>query len=277
MQGKVCIVTGANSGIGKETARQLAAEGATVVMVCREQATGSAALDDIAKSTGSQSLQLYLADLSSQAEVRRLASEIARDHAQIHALVNNAGVMMHDFTRTVDGCEMTFAVNYLAPFLLTNLLLGAIVAGKGRVVNLMGNSGPLNFDDLMGEKHYDMMTSYPQSKTANRLFTVELAKRLAGTGATANGADPGFVATNLGRDTRGSFKEFLDSARPTMRTAEKAAEMPVHVASSPQLEGVTSRIFADSKDTKGKPASKGGQDEAQAQRLWDVSAKLTGL
>jgi NAD(P)-dependent dehydrogenase (short-subunit alcohol dehydrogenase family) len=277
MQGKICIVTGANSGIGIETTRQLAAKGATVVMVCREQSTGQAALDEVARSTGSRSLELRIADLSSQGAVRVLAAEIARDHAQVHVLINNAGVMRHEFTRTVDGYEMTFAVNHLAPFLLTNLLLDAIKAGKGRVVNLMGNSGPLNFDDLMGEKHYDMMTSYPQSKTANRLFTVELAKRLAGTGAATNGADPGFVATNLGRDARGSFKTFLDSARPTMRTAQKAAEIPVHVASSPQLEGISGRTFADSKDTKGRAASQGAADEAQAARLWDVSAKLTGL
>jgi NAD(P)-dependent dehydrogenase (short-subunit alcohol dehydrogenase family) len=277
MRGKICMVTGANSGIGRETARQLAALGATVVMVCREQATGQEALNDIRKTTKSDSLELMTADLSSQAAIRQLADEFTRQHDQLHVLINNAGVMRTNYTETVDGYEMTFAVNHLAPFLLTHLLLDALKAGApSRVVAIMGNSGPINFDDLMGKKHYDSMKAYQQSKTANRLFAAELAKRLDGTGVTSNGADPGFVRTNLGRDAQGSFKAFLLAARPTMRSPESAAEVPVYVGSSPELDGVTGKLFADKKG-RGTPASQGGSDDTNARRLWQVSAELTGI
>ena len=210
MHGKIVMVTGASSGIGKATAKQLAAMGATVILVARDPAQGQVVLDEITKA--GQSAELRLVDLAAQASIRQFAADFLRDHTRLDVLINNAGVMRNDFTKTVDGYEMTFAVNQLAPFLLTHLLLDTLKASApARIVNLMGNSAPINFDDLMGEKHYDMMKAYPQSKSANRLFTVELAKRLAGTGVTANGADPGFVRTNLGRDARGSFKAFLDS------------------------------------------------------------------
>lgn len=278
MAEQIALVTGASSGIGKATATELARRGLRVVIVARSQETGQAALADIRRDSSSAALELLTADLSAQADVRRLAADYLRAHDRLNVLINNAGVMRSDFTRTVDGYEMTFAVNQLAPFLLTNLLLDALKAGApARVINLMGASGPVNFDDLMGEQHYDMNKAYQQSKTANRLFTVALAKRLAGSGVTANGADPGFVRTELGRDARGSMKAFLLAARPTMRSPEQGAESSVHAATAPELAGVTGRLFADNRDLHGKPAAASAADEAQAERLWDVCARLTGL
>ncbi|MEO8392088.1 MAG: SDR family oxidoreductase, partial [Chloroflexota bacterium] len=272
MKDKIVMVTGASSGIGKATAQKLAAMGATVILVARDPAQGQAALDEITKA--GHSAELRLVDLSSQAAIRQFAADFVRDHKQLDVLINNAGVMRNDFTRTVDGYEMTFAVNQLAPFLLTHLLLDTLKASApARVINLMGNSSPINFDDLMGERKYDMMTAYPQSKTANRLFTVELAKRLGGTNVTVNGADPGFVRTNLGRDARGSFKAFLDSGAG-MRTPDQGAEASVYAASAPELDGVTGKVF-DGKHQR--PASQGAKDEADAKRLWDICAKLTEI
>ncbi len=278
MAEKIALVTGASSGIGKATATALARTGMRVVIVSRDRQSGETALDEIKRESGSEAVELLTADLSAQADVRRLAADYQSAHRFLNVLINNAGVMRNDFTRTVDGYEMTFAVNQLAPFLLTNLLLETLKAGApARVINLMGNSGAVNFDDLMGEKHYDMNKAYQQSKTANRLFTGELAKRLAGSGVTANGADPGFVRTELGRDARGSMKAFLTAARPTMRSPEQGAEASIHVATAPELDGVSGRLFSDKRDTKGKPASQGAADEAQAKRLWEACAKLTGL
>jgi NAD(P)-dependent dehydrogenase (short-subunit alcohol dehydrogenase family) len=272
------MVTGANSGIGKATATELARRGMRIVAVCRDAATGQAAAEEIKRESGSIAVEFLTADLSSMAQVRQLAQDYQRAHDRLNVLINNAGVIRTDYTRTVDGYEMTFAVNQLAPFLLTNLLFDSLKAGApSRVINLMGASGAVDFSDLMGEKHYDSNKAYQQSKTANRLLTLELAKRLAGTGVTANGADPGFVATNLGRDTRGAFRAFLIAARPTMRSAEQGAAPSIHAASAPELETVSGRIFADARDTRGKPASHGADDDAQAKRLWDVCAELTGL
>lgn len=278
MADQICMVTGANSGIGQATATALARRGMRVVLVCRERASGQAALDQIKRDSGSAALELLTADLASMAAVRQLAADYTSAHDRLNVLINNAGVIRTDYTKTVDGTEMTFAVNQLAPFLLTNLLLDALKAGApSRVIMLMGASGPVDFDDLMGEKKYDSNKAYQQSKTANRLFVVELAKRLAGMGVSVNGADPGFVATNLGRDTRGAFRAYLDSVRSTLPKPEQGAEPSVHAASASELAGVTGMVFADGHDTRGKPASHGVSDEAQARRLWDVCAKLTGV
>lgn len=275
MRGKICMITGSSSGIGKQTAIELAAQGATVVIVCRDQAQGEAALAEIKQASPDGLGELMLADLSSQVAVRQLAADTQRTHDHLHVLINNAGVMRTEFTKTVDGYEMTFAVNQLAPFLLTNLLLDTLKASApARVINIMGNSGPINFDDLMGEKRYDIMKAYQQSKMANRLFTAELARRLSGTGVTVNGADPGFVATNLGRDAKGSLKSFLDSARSTMRTVEQGAATPVYAASAPELASTTGKVIVDKRQST---ASQGANDEANAKRLWQVCAELTHL
>ncbi len=272
MQGKICMVTGANSGIGKAMATALAGMGATVVMVCRQQASGQAALDEIKRTSGSDTVELMLADLSSQASIRQLAADYQASHDRLHVLINNAGVMLNDRTLTVDGVEMTFAVNQLAPFLLVHLLLDTLKASApARIVNTYGNAGKVDFDNLQGERHYDMMTAYPMTKAENLLFTLELARRLDGTGVTVNIADPGFVATNLGRDARGSFKAFLTAARPTMRSPEKGAETAVYLASAPEVEQVSGKLFSDKRERGAH------YDAAAAQRLWQICAELTGV
>lgn len=272
MQGRIVMVTGASSGIGKAIAAALARMGATVVMVCRDRESGQPAQDDIRRASGNESVELMTADLAAQASIRQLAADYTGTHDRLHVLINNAGVMRNDRTLTVDGIEMTFAVNQLAPFLLTHLLLDTLKASApARIINTFGNAQKIDFDNLQGERRYDMMTAYPQSKMANLLFTLELAKRLEGSGVTANIADPGFTATNLGRDTRGSFKSFLDSARPTMRQPAQAAETAVYLASAPDVEKVSGKLYGDKRE-------KGARyDAATAQRLWRICADLTGV
>ena len=201
MQGKICLVTGASSGIGKATALGLAKMGATVVMVCRDANKGEAALSEIKRNSGSSSVDLLLADLSSQEAIRRLATEYKSKYQQLHVLINNAGVYYTKRHVTVDGLEAMFAVNYLARFLLTNLLLDIIKrSAPARVINVAGAyhaKGKINFDDLQGEKDFDGQRANHQSKLADVLFTYELARRLEGTGVTVNCLHPGMVATDL--------------------------------------------------------------------------------
>src|SRR5581483_7870588 len=203
MQGKVCIVTGANSGIGRITALELARLGAQVVMVCRDRARGEAALAEIKQATGNNQVELMLCDLSSQADIRRFADEFKATHARLDVLVNNAGVYQRKRATTVDGLEATFAVNHLGYFLLTNLLLDVLKqSAPSRIINVASGahaSGHINFDDLQGERQYKGVRAYCHSKLANILFTLELARRLAGTGITANSLHPGAVATGIFR------------------------------------------------------------------------------
>lgn len=271
----IYMITGANSGIGLATAVGLAKTGATVVAVCRNQQRGQAAVTEIKQKSKNDSVELLTADLSSLAAVRQLAADYTSQHDQLHALVNNAGLMMTNRTTTVDGYEITFAVNQLAPFLLTNLLLDTLKASApARIVNVMGNAGAINFDDLMGERSYDMMRAYQQSKMANILFTRALAQRLDGTGVTANAADPGFVATGLGRDAQGSFKAFLDSARSNMRSPEQGAEALIAAASAPEGAQVSGQRFGG-KHASGLPM--GSYSDADADRLWQLCMELVGL
>jgi NAD(P)-dependent dehydrogenase (short-subunit alcohol dehydrogenase family) len=276
MKGKICMVTGASSGIGKAIAVKLAAMGATVVAVCRDQAHGQSAVDDIKRASRSDAVELMVVELSSQASIRQLAADYKRAHDKLHVLVNNAGVNLSTYSKTVDGIETTFAVNHLAPFLLTNLLIERLQASApARVVNITSAwQGLVNFDDLMGEKLYKGQQAYTQSKTANVLFTYELARRLKGTGVTVNCVSPGFVRTRLGRDTKGFFKVFLAVMRPLMASPDKGAETPVYVATAPELEGVTGKYFDNKTE---KRSSEATYDESAAQRLWQISAELTGL
>ena len=201
MNGKICLVTGASSGIGKATALGMVRMGATGVMVCREAAKGQAALAEIKQKSGNNSIDLLVADLSSQAEIHRLASEYRSKYQHLHVLINNAGVYYTKRHVTVGGLEAMFAVNYLARFLLTNLLLDIIrSSAPARVINVAGAyhaKGKINFDDLQGEGNFDGQRANHQSKLADVLFTYELARRLKGTGVTVNCLHPGMVATSL--------------------------------------------------------------------------------
>ena len=280
MQGKVCIVTGANSGIGKATALGLAQMGATVVMVCRNQVKGEEAQNEIKEKSGNDAIDLMLADLSSQESIRQLAENFQQHYQQLHVLINNAGVVNLTRRETSDGYEMMFAVNYLAPFLLTNLLLEKLKASApARIVNVSSEShqaGYIMIDDLQSEKHYKFLRSYGQSKLALVLFTYELARRLQGTGVTANCLHPGFVATNIAQNGVGSVGRSITKLIFSSLgiSPEEGAKTSIYLASSPEIEGVTGKYFVKSIPVRSAPIS---YDETLQRQLWEASAKLVNL
>jgi len=281
MEGKSCMVTGASSGIGMATALELARMSAVVTAVCRDEARGREVVQEIRSASGNQKVDLIVADLASQSSVRRLAEDFKSRHGQLHVLINNAGTYCTRRRVTIDGFETVFAVNYLARFLLANLLLDPLVQGApARVIDVAGAyhaRGRIDFDDLQGEKRYDAARANSQSKLANVLFTYELARRLDGSGVTANCLHPGAVATSLlqkdpdcPRFTRSLYLLF----RPFLKSPRQGAETVLYLASSPDVQGVTGKYFVDSKETR---SSKDSYDRAAAKRLWDESLRLTGL
>lgn len=276
MKGKTCLITGATSGIGKATAVELARRGATVVMVGRDQARSEAAVADVKAQGGNQDVHLLLADLSSQASIRKLAADFQARWDRLHVLVNNAGGLFLSRSVTVDGIESTFAVNHLAYFLLTSLLLPVLKASApARIVNVASDAHrgtSLDFTDLQGEKSFGGWRIYGQSKLANILFTSELARRLAGTGVTANCLHPGVVSSGLGRHNGTFFKYLYAIGSIFMITPEKGARTTVYLATSPQVEGVTGKYFKNSKETQ---PTKEAQDTETARRLWEVSEQMT--
>ena len=280
MQGKVCIVTGANSGIGKATALGLAQMGATIIMVCRDQVKGEEAQNEIIEKSGNDAIDLMLADLASQASIRQLAQNIQQSYQQLHVLINNAGGVNLSRRVTTDGLEMTFAVNYLAPFLLTNLLLEKLIASApARIVNVSSEShrsGYIRMDDSQLEKGYSIMRAYGQSKLALVLFTYELARKLQGMSVTANCLHPGFVATNLGQNGVGfvgrSITKLIFSTLGI--SPEEGAKTSIYLATSPEIEGVTGKYFAKSIPIRSAPIS---YDKTLQRQLWEESAKLVKL
>ena len=268
MAGKTCLITGANSGIGKETALGVARLGAHVVMVCRNKQKGESAMEEIIRETGNNSVELLLADLASLQEVRDLAAQVITRYERLHVLVNNAGLFGVGFDRTVDGFERISAVNYLAPFLLTNLLLDSLRrSAPSRIVNVASVAhkwGQIDFGNFGRGKS---ARAYSNSKLALILFTYELARRLEGVRVTANCLHPGVVATNLWRVPSWITALF-------MVTAREGAETPVFLASSPDIEGVTGKYFHKRTPKKSSSAS---YDEHNAERLWQLSIRLVGL
>ncbi|HEX8090805.1 MAG TPA: SDR family oxidoreductase [Blastocatellia bacterium] len=275
MTGKVCVVTGANSGIGKETARGLARMGAHVVMVCRSRERGQQAISEIKKGGGNHNVELMLCDLSSQKSIREFASEFKQSHARLDVLVNNAGVLHRHRAETEDKLEATFAVNHLAYFLLTNLLLNAVKkSAPARIINVSSAAhkyGAIDFDDLQNEKNYRAFNAYSDSKLANVLFTYELARRLGGSGVTANSLHPGGVATNIFHTLPKAVESII---KLVTVSPEKGAETSLYLASSPEVEAVTGKYFVKKFATRTSASS---YNKDTARRLWDVSAKLTGL
>ena len=278
MQDKICMVTGATSGMGLETARGLANMGATVVMVGRNRSKGEAARQDIQASSGNQKVDLLVADLSSQADIRRVADEFKAKYDRLHVLVNNAGGVFSKRETTVDGLEMTFALDHLGYFLLTNLLIDTIkVSAPARIVNISSGAeagGKINFDDLQGEKRYSSWAAYGQAKFANVLFTYDLARRLEGTGVTVNAVTPGPVATSFGQNNSGIFKLVSPLFSVIGLTAEQGAQTAIWLASSAKVEGMTGRAFYRLQE---KHTSNKSHNVATQRRLWDVSAELTKL
>ncbi len=274
----ICVVTGATSGIGKETAVALAKGGATVAVVCRTRDRGEAALAEIRRRAGHDAVSLFVADLSSQRAIRTVAAELQAALPRIDVLVNNAGLALRDRLVTEDGFENTFAVNHLAYFLLTRLLQPTLLASApARVVNVSSEAhrwGAIRFDDLMGEAAYDGWKAYAQSKLANVLFTYELARRLDGTGVTANCLHPGLVGTAFASRGPSLIRILSRLARPLLRSPASGAATSVYLASAPEVATVTGQYFAGRRARRSSPAS---YDRALAARLWGVSERLVGF
>ena len=273
--GKHFVVTGASNGIGLHTATGLARLGASVAVVARDRAKGEATLAEVRAASAGGSASLFLADLGSLAQVRRLAGELLGALPRIDVLVNNAGAMHATRKTSEDGYELTLAVNHLAPFLLTSLLLPRLRASApARVVTVSSEAhrmGPLDLEDLESQRGYAGMKVYGRSKLANVLFSNELARRENGTGVTSNSLHPGVVATGFGRNDPGWFRALVTIARPFLRTPEKGARTSIFAASAPELASVTGRYFKDSREVAPAPFAR---DEAVQRRLWEISERL---
>jgi len=278
MGGKTVLVTGGTSGIGKATAVAMAAMGADVVVTGRDPERGERALEEIrAESTGA-SVELLIADLAVQAEVRRLAEEFRERHDRLDVLVNNAGLVQSERTETPDGIETTLAVNHLASFLLTNLLLDLLKkSAPSRVVTVSSEAqrwGNIDFEDLQSRRNYKGMPVYGMTKLANIMFTYELADRLKGTGVTATCVHPGAVNTRFGTSDRGPMTLLFRLSKPFMRTPEQGADTVIHLASSWEVEGVSGKYYSDRKWIE--PQEVALAPDAR-RKLWEASEDLTGL
>jgi len=279
MRGKICIVTGSNSGIGKETALALANMGATVVMVVRNRERGEEARAEIVKETGSDAVRVMICDVSSMDAIRQFVKEFRIGYDRLDVLINNAGAFFSKRQTTVDDFERTLAVNYLGPFLLTHELLPLLKSSApSRIINVgsgLATSGKVPFDDLQHEKKYNGMKAYANSKLMLTMFTYELARHLEESGVTVNVLEPGFVATNLGRNSGSLLLSFgYKMMRPIQISAKKGAETSVYLASAPEVESVTGKCFSKLQETETSPVS---HDQQVQRRFWDATAQLLGL
>ncbi len=276
MKDKVCLVTGITSGIGKVTARELAKKGATVVCVARDASRGQAAVDEIKKATGNESVSLLVGDLSSQADIRRIAAAFLKDHDRLHVLVNNAGTMAPERRLTADGVEATFATNQIAYFLLTDLLLGALkAAAPSRVVSVASTvhkGADLDLDDLgYDRRSFASMSVYGATKLANVLWSAELARRLEGTGVTANCLHPGVIASGLANAGPGWMRIGIKLISPFLLSPDKGAETSLYLATSPDVEKVTGKYFDKKKPV---PTDARADDPEIRRRLWEICEKM---
>lgn len=277
MTGKTCMVTGATGGLGYQTALALARQGAEVIVVGRNAAKGRAALDKIRAATGSDAITFMQADLASQTNIRALVDQFHAAHDRLDVLVNNVGARFKERRTSPDGIEMTFALNHLAPFLLTHLLLDTLKASApARIVNVASGAhydAAPNFDDLQNARAYDPGKAYRESKLANVWFTYALARRLAGAGVTVTAADPGNVWTSFFTSARLNPLKLI-YLRLRASSPEDGAKTIVYLASSPDAAGLTGQYFYDSQPARSSALS---YDEAAAERLWTASESLLGL
>ncbi|MGH8948832.1 MAG: SDR family NAD(P)-dependent oxidoreductase [Acidimicrobiia bacterium] len=279
MSGKTVLITGGTGGIGKAAAIGLASMGARVAITGRDRTRAERAATDIEAESNNLAVDVFVADMSSQAEIRRLAGEVLAAYPRLDVLVNNVGGFWAHRHLTSDGLEHTFALNHLAPFLLTSLLLERLIAsGSARVVTVSSGAqsmGRIDFDDLMGEEDYSGQRAYNQSKLANVMFTYELARRLETTGVTATALHPGMTNTSFSaEDPARAMAPVVFVVRPFMRSPKKGAETVVYLASSSAVEGVTGGYYAN---RKAKKSNQSSYDREVTRRLWRVSANLVGV
>ena len=277
MEGKCCLVTGATSGIGLTIATALAEMGAEVILVSRDEKKCQLVMNKLQEDSGNPAISYFQADLSSQEEIKNLASAITRIHSSLDVLINNAGGFFWRREESADGIEMTFALNHLNYFLLSNLLLDILVENpSARIVNVSSDSHQtqsLDFNNLQLEKEYLHFKAYGRSKLANLYFTYELAHRLTGKNITVNAFNPGFTATNIGRDNS-IGRIFMPLTNLFAVPVEKGAETGIYLAHSEEVEGISGKYFFEKKPI---PSSKISYDKEIARRLWEVSTELTGL
>jgi retinol dehydrogenase 12 len=275
---QVCMVTGATGGIGKVMACEIARQGMQVVVVSRNAERCEATAAEIRETTGNQAVNYLAADLSSQKEIWDLAERFCIKYERLDVLVNNAGGFYMNRIESEDGIELTWALNHLSYFMLTNLLIRMLKkSAPARVVNVSSNAhlgGSINFDDLEGKKRYRGWTAYSQSKLANILFTFELARRLEGSGVTANVLHPGFVATNFAKNNNRLVRFFINLSHLFALSPEEGARTGTYLANSPEVEGVSGEYFIKQKATR---AAKAAYNPDTAMRLWEVSQQMTGL
>ncbi len=279
MKDRVCLITGATSGIGKATALELAKMGATVVLHGKDEKKGERALGEILKSSGNENVEFLIANLSSQSQVRKLASEIQKKYERLDVLINNAGVFYSYHEYSPDGVEMQFAVNHLSHFLLTNLLLQMLdESAPARIINVSSNAHfreTIHFDDINLAKHYNGWQAYCQSKLANVLFTYELADRIDPRQVTVNALHPGTVRTNIvGKYASFIYRLGWNLQKPTMLSVKEGAKTPIYLATSEEVAGITGLYFVRRIPQKSSELS---YDKALAKKLWELSEKLTGF
>src|SRR6187200_1296635 len=279
MSGKTVLVTGGTGGIGRAAAVALASMGARVGITGRDRGRAEHTAAGIMGESGNRAVDVFVADMSSQAEVRRLADEVLTAYPRLDVLLNNVGGFWAHRHVTADGLEHTFALNHLAPFLLTSLLLERLkTSAPARVVTVSSGAqsmGKIDFDDLMGERQYSGQRAYNQSKLANVMFTYELARRLAGTSVTATALHPGMTSTSFSSDDPSRiFAPLVRLMRPFMKTPDRGADTPVYLSSSADAEGLTGLYFADRRPKRSNGAS---YDANATARLWRASAELVGM
>ncbi len=277
MTGKTVLITGGTGGIGRAAAIGLASMGARVGITGRDRDRADEAAAVIARKSGGATVDVFVADMTSQTEVRGLADEVLVAYPQLDVLLNNVGGFWAHRHVTADGLERTFALNHLAPFLLTSLLLDRLIASApARIVTVASaaqSMGTINFGDLMGEHKYSGQQAYNQSKLANVMFTYELARRLDGSGVTATVLHPGLTSTNFSAEDP-AMAFLVRVLRPFMQSPERGADTAVYLASSPEAEGMTGTYFANRKARKSRATS---YDTATTARLWQLSAELVGV
>ena len=275
MKNQVCIVTGANSGIGEETALSLAKLGATVILLCRNYERGNITLKNIISESNNKNVELMLCDLSSQNSIFDFTSKFKNKYDRLNVLINNAGILLNKKTISVDGIENTFAINHLGPFILTNSLLNLLKSSSpSRIINVSSSAhyrANFDIDNLQGEKKYSSFDAYCKSKLYNVLFTYELSRKLAGSNVTVNCLHPGFIPTKLFTNSSFFYQVIVKILSPILIDAKSGSETSTYLATSKDVENITGKYFVKCKPKK---SSKISYDKSTSKNLWNLSEKL---